>query len=191
MNRIFLLILLALPLGLWAQKTNLAGFVTSESGTLVNNVTVSLFNDQGALIGSTITIHGRYAFEGLAANREYRIQLEKSGSPLNGLSTFDHVMIARHILAVETFEKPSDYLVADVDGSGSVSISDMIYLRSLILGISEELPQKRNWLFLAEDQPAAGTPAYNTFTYYLTGNSVLKNFTILKIGDLNKNALLE
>lgn len=191
MNRIFLYILLTFPLGLMAQSTNLNGFISTESGAFVDNVQVKLFDDQGTLINSTITVHGRYTFANLPSGNDYTLQLSKPGSPLNGLSTFDYVMIARHILAVEPFQGQYDLLVADVDGSGSITISDLLQLRSLVLGITEQFPQNRNWLFLADDQTPAIPQQLNTFTFNLTGNNVLKNFTILKIGDLNKNAQMD
>lgn len=191
MNRIFLYLLLSLPLSLFAQNTDLSGFISSELGSFVDNVEVSLFDSQGTHIGSTISVHGKYTFPDLPSNQDYTLQLSKSGSPLNGISTFDHVMIARHILAVEVLQGPNDHLAADVDGSGSVSVSDLIQLRGLILGIYEQLPQNRNWLFLADDQTPANPQQLNTFTFSLSGNSVLKNFTIMKIGDMNKNAQLD
>lgn len=191
MNRIILYLLLSFPLGIMAQSTNLNGFISTESGAFVDNVQVKIFDSQGALLNSTITVHGRYTFTGLPANQNYTLQLSKSGSPLNGISTFDYVMIARHILAVDPFQGQYDHLVADVDGSGSISISDLLQLRSLVLGITQELPQNRNWLFLADDQTPADPQQLNTFTFPLSGNSVLKNFTILKIGDMNKNAQLD
>lgn len=188
MYRFILYILFLAPLSLLAQNTSLSGFVSTEDGSFINNVEVKLFDDQGQLITSTVTVNGRYDFSSLPSGYEYTLQLNKPGHPLNGLSTFDFVLISRHLLAVEPFQDDNLILAADVDGSNSISVSDLFYLRQLILGIINEFPGQRNWLFLAEDQTPSPPQQANTFTFNLSGNSVLKNFTILKVGDMNRTA---
>jgi hypothetical protein len=188
MHRFILYFLFLLSFNLAAQNTNLSGFVSTEDGAFVSNVDVNLFDDQGQLITSTVTVNGRYTFTNLPSGYDYTVQFSKSGSPLNGLSTYDFVIISRHLLAVAPLTDPKLILAADIDGSNSISISDLFYLRQLILGIANELPGQRNWLFLAEDQTPSNPQQVNTFTFNLSGSSVMKNFLIFKIGDMNKTA---
>ena len=191
MHRFILYILLLLPTGMFAQNTNLSGFVSTEDGSFVSNVEVKLFDDQGQLITSTVTVNGQYTFTNLPSGYDYTVQFNKSGHPLNGLSTYDYVIISRHLLAVAPLQDPKLLLAADIDGSNSISITDLFYLRQLILGIINELPGQRNWLFLAEDQTPSNPQQINTFTFNLSGSSVMKNFVVLKIGDMNQTADFE
>ncbi|PHN07057.1 hypothetical protein [Flavilitoribacter nigricans] len=188
MYRIALYLLLLFPVALTAQNTNLSGFVSTESGSFVNDVEVKLFDDQGQLITTTLTVNGKYTFTNLASGYDYTIRLDKSGHPLNGLSTFDFVMIAQHLLAVNPLPTENLLLAADIDGSNSISVADLLYLREMILGIINEFPGQRNWLFLAEDQTPSDPAQINTFTFNLSGSTVFKNFVILKIGDMNRTA---
>lgn len=188
-NLFFLLFLL--PVVIQAQTTGLSGLVATEDGASVNNVVVSLFDEHGQLVQTKQTVHGEYAFTGLASGEKYTLKLDKAGHPLNGVSTFDLVRISRHMLAVEPFQSLNQLLVSDIDGSRAISVVDLLYLRKLILGIVEELPLQRNWLFLEEGATIPNGEPINTFEYELSGANVTKNFLILKFGDLNKTAIYE
>jgi len=55
-------------------------------------------------------------------------------APFNGVSTFDLILINQHILGVQPFDDPYDYLAADVNNTSSITILDMIGIRRAILG---------------------------------------------------------
>lgn len=188
MQNNILILLCFLPLYLGAQNTDISGFVSNQEGTMVNNVEVKLYDDHGQLLATTQTENGRYSFVNLPTDYQYTLQLSKAGSPLNGLTTFDFVMITKHLLNTQQLPGSLEILAADVDGSGSVSVIDLMYIQQLVLGIIAELPDQRNWLFLPEDQLTSNPDQLNTFSFLLGENSVLRNFQILKIGDVNKTA---
>jgi hypothetical protein len=52
-----------------------------------------------------------------------------------GVSTFDLVLITRHILGETLLDSPYKLIAADVDNSGYISVSDLIQLRELILSV--------------------------------------------------------
>ncbi|MCB0628108.1 MAG: hypothetical protein R2824_08640 [Saprospiraceae bacterium] len=182
-------ILLLFPILLSAQNTNVSGMISNAQGTIVQSVEVSLLDEQGQLITTQMTTNGRYTFEGLPAGYNYIIRLNKGGTPLNGLSTLDFVMIARHIIGIDPLGSELQIRTADIDGNGQVSVVDLVYLRHLILSIISELPNQRNWLFIAEDGTPPNSPQANSFSFYLQGGSITKNFLIQKVGDLNDNAV--
>jgi thiol-disulfide isomerase/thioredoxin len=88
------------------------------------------------------------------ANASYTITAEKKDVVLNGLSTYDLVLISKHILNVAALPNPWQLIAADVNCSESVTTFDIVLLRKVILGITDTLPCGA-WRFLPEpDIPA-------------------------------------
>jgi hypothetical protein len=65
----------------------------------------------------------------------YTITPSKDGDDWCGVSTFDLVVISRHILGVQTFTSDYQYVAADINKSNSVTTFDVVELRKLILFI--------------------------------------------------------
>jgi hypothetical protein len=66
----------------------------------------------------------------------------KDNDPLNGVSTFDLVLINKHILGLEPLNSPYKMIAADANNSRSITTFDIVELRKLILGIYTELAQQ-------------------------------------------------
>ncbi|MFN0034715.1 MAG: SdrD B-like domain-containing protein [Saprospiraceae bacterium] len=84
---------------------------------------------------------GEYAFT-LQEGGAYNIRPLSSScdaNPLNGITTFDLVLMSKHILGVELLDSPYKIIAADVDHSNELS-QDTIILRQMVLGIIAELP---------------------------------------------------
>jgi len=115
-----------------------------------------------------------------------------SGSDfLNGVSTFDVVLINKHILDIEPFNSPYEIIAADANGSKSVTTFDITELRKLILGIYQELPNNNSWNFIPTtydfpnpDNPFLPIPP-DTILVTSTTNY---DFYAIKIGDVNGSA---
>lgn len=182
------LFLLLFPMFVTAQSTDLSGLISNVDGKIVQDLEVRLLDDQGQLIATQFTDAGRFIFEGLPSGYDYTLQFDKAGAPLNGLSTLDMVLMSRHLIGVAPLDSELKVRAADIDGNGQISISDVLYLRQLVLAIIVELPHQRNWLFVAEDDTAPNTVQSTSFTYTVTGATMEKNFTIQKVGDLNSTA---
>ena len=70
---------------------------------------------------------------------------------LEGVTTYDLVLISKHILGILPFENPFQIIAGDVNNSGSVTSFDIVELRKLILGIyPNKLPNNSNWRFVPE-----------------------------------------
>lgn len=78
----------------------------------------------------------------------YSISASKSANPLNGISTNDMVLMTKHLLGIQPFTTPWQYIAADVNGDGKVSTYDIVLLRKLILGIDAQLPGGKSWRFV-------------------------------------------
>ena len=120
----------------------------------------------------------------------------KDDDHLNGVSTYDLVLINKHILGIETFDSPYKMIAADANNSKSITTFDIAEIRKLILGIYTELPQNESWRFVDaaymfpnQDNPFA--PAFpETKSVANTQFSVVDaNFVSMKIGDVNGSAI--
>lgn len=129
---------------------------------------------------------GYYQFPDLTAGEDYAIAIEKNGNPLNGVTTYDLVLIWKHVIQVQPFPTPYHYLIADVNGSGSVSTFDLIVMRQLILSIIQEFPTGKTWQFATEDfnyNPPMGS-VNNVSVTNLQDDEVI-NFVAVKMGDVS------
>lgn len=75
----------------------------------------------------------------------------KNDNPLNGVSTYDLVLISRHIIGLGTFTSPYQYIAADANRSGSVTTFDIVEIRKLILGIYQNFPNNTSWRFVRKE----------------------------------------
>ncbi len=75
----------------------------------------------------------------------------KNTDPLNGVTTHDLLLISRHILGLQLLDSPYKILAADANQDGKVSVLDIVTLRKLILGITDELPNGKSWRFIPYD----------------------------------------
>lgn len=123
------------------------------------------------------------------------ISPEKNINPLNGVSTFDMVLIARHILGIQFLDSPYKIIAADANHSGSVSTIDLIEIRKLILGIIPTFSNNTSWRFV--DSSFVFSNSQNPFqssfpeecSFPGVSGTISKTFIGMKIGDVNKSAL--
>lgn len=59
---------------------------------------------------------------------------------VKGVTTIDLVMAQRHILGITPFTSLRQYIAADVDLNGTISSSDLLTMRKLILSLRNDLP---------------------------------------------------
>jgi hypothetical protein len=71
--------------------------------------------------------------------------------PLNGVNTYDLILISRHILGLEPLNTPFKLISADANNSGTVTTFDIVALRKLILGTLTSFSQiesmQKSWRF--------------------------------------------
>ncbi len=132
----------------------------------------------------------------LPISSNYTVIPSKDNNPLNGVSTYDLVLISRHILALEALNSPYKVIAADANRSGSITSADLVELRKLILGIYQELPNNTSWRFVDSSFvfPNPDNPFQTVFpesiSFNNTLNGVIGAFYSIKIGDVNCNAIL-
>ena len=171
-----------------------AGAVSTESNNSVEDVQVSL-SGQGSATEMT-TADGQYTFTGLVEGYDYTITPERDGDYLNGVSTFDLVLISQHILGVQLLNTPYKMIAADVNNSESITTLDLIQLRKLILSIDTEFTNNTSWRFVDADFafPQPSNPWMTQFPEVININNLSSagdygnDFVAVKIGDVNLDA---
>jgi hypothetical protein len=142
--------------------------------------------------------NGTYSFaNGIVPNAaNITITPIKDDNPLNGVTTFDLVLISKHILGLEPLDSPYKMIGADANRSGSITSFDIVELRKLILGIYDELPNNTSWRFVdrAFVFPVPANPFQSAFPEEISRNDIQSNlidanFVGCKIGDVNNSAI--
>ncbi|MEL7020825.1 MAG: HYR domain-containing protein, partial [Bacteroidota bacterium] len=77
-----------------------AGLITNTYGEAIEGVEINI-NGQGALAPTYTDVDGRFRFEHVEAGADYTISPNKRINTRNGVTTFDQVLIQKHILELE------------------------------------------------------------------------------------------
>lgn len=187
--------ILLLAVSVHAQ-ISLHGVVRSVDNKLISQVKVEVYNSNNQLVATQITgQNGQYLFTGLPPSPNYYLKASRNINYLDGVSTFDVVVIARHILGIEPFEDPYQIIASDVNLTRSITTLDLIELRRLILGMTDVFPEKEPWVFIPE-QLISGSPSQilssisNLIPVPIVGTSVDFDLKGIKLGDVNFNAAI-
>jgi hypothetical protein len=110
--------------------------------------------------------------------------------PLNGVNTWDLVLVSRHILGLEPLNTPYKLIAADANKSGTITTFDIVEFRKLILGTYTSIPQNTSWRFVDADQTFANP--MNPFAEVIHGSienislfTTALDFVGIKIGDVD------
>ncbi|MBP8238417.1 MAG: hypothetical protein KAX50_00520 [Saprospiraceae bacterium] len=172
----------------------ICGMVRTEEQMPVNNVYLqATWATQNW--GDITDTSGQYCIYNIYPYIDITVTPYGVGNPRNGVSILDAILIQRHILSVAPLNSPFKRIAADVNQSGNISLMDVIILRRLILHVLDELPNDRSWRFIPTSYqfPVPANPWFEQFpeTIYineLSGNSINRNFTAIKLGDVNGSA---
>ncbi|GIV32415.1 MAG: hypothetical protein KatS3mg030_717 [Saprospiraceae bacterium] len=176
-----------------AGSAMIAGKITSHLGDKMTQVPVELENmDMMNYTSNT----GTFEFHDLTPNGSYTVKPIKNDDPANGVTTFDLVIISRHVLNVSPLDSPYKLIAADVNNSGSVTTADIVELRKLILHIYDEFPKNTSWRFVPKDYVFSNPanpfdPPFPEARYInsLSHDIYNADFVGIKIGDLNGSAV--
>ncbi len=140
--------------------------------------------------------NGVYSISPVPGCQTYTITPYRNDFPLNGVSTYDLVLITKHILGLEALGSPYKIIAADANKSQSVTTFDVVALRKLILGIDTAFTGNTSWRFVPAGfifpNPANPfqSPFPETISVPLQTLPVAGlDFTALKVGDVNGTAI--
>ena len=180
-------------------KVSVAGALKTEMNEGVEQAEVKLAGSHPSLppisLFNFTNANGEYNFNAVPVATNYTVTPEEDENPLNGVSTYDLVLISKHILGIEPFDSPLKMIAADANKSGSITTFDIVEFRKLILGIYDELPANTSWRFVEKsfNFPNTQNPFATAFPENMSvqnaSNDMTGDFNAIKVGDVNNSAI--
>ena len=141
---------------------------------------------------TTTDSNGDYEFSNLPAGLDYTISVLDEAVEIKGISTFDLVFIARHILKIRVEGDPYKLIAMDVDNNNSVNVFDMIGIRQIILEAvtryASDIGWKHidaNYIFTDSADPFMDEYPLSLDFTALSANIKNADFIAVKLGDVS------
>jgi len=99
----------------------------------------------------TTEADGTFSFPQLPEGGGYELKPSWEMHSSEGITSYDLVLISRHILGLKPLEFPYQMIAADVNNSHFVSTLDMALIQRRILGQIESFPGQQDWVFIPAD----------------------------------------
>lgn len=167
------------------------GTIANVNGEPMQGVVVTLSCVPGYVTETNAA--GAFVFEGIPEGSACDLSVSLNEAALNGISTFDLLLISKHILGLALFNSPYQLIAADVNNNGMVTEADMLDLQATIAGLEEGFPSNTSWRFVDADYifPDPGNPGAYPEVINITNlqGNVEINFIAIKIGDVNGSAV--
>ena len=142
----------------------------------------------------TIDPSGSFMLENLSAGGNYNFDFEKNSNLLNGVTTFDIVLIHRHIIGVAPLDSPYQLIAADANNSGHITTHDIVVIKSAILHFTDNFPNNTSWRFVDGnfDFTNPADPFLDDFPESISIVNLENDRTLdvvaIKVGDINGSA---
>ena len=181
--------------GLPLLQARIAGLIMDEQGDEVPDVTVHIDTTATGAYEATADSLGWYAFEDMPTGDAYVLRPEKQSDPLDGVTTIDLILLAKHVMGVDTLETPYQFIAADIDLSGAVDMDDLAWLHQMLLGLEPEFPDTLTWRFVPRSFSFPATnPLSVAFPEEISINNLAgpienADFIGIKLGDLDASLM--
>lgn len=171
----------------------ITGLIHTENEREVSGVEMQLSGQE--VVSYLTDANGQYEFT-LRQGIDYTVTPFNDLDPRNGVSTFDLVVISRHILGIEALDSPYKMIAADVNNSRSITTLDLISIRKLVLNIDRKFVHNTSWRFVqsAYNFEDPTNPWLNAFPEVLNINNLSPDqlingdFIAIKTGDVTNDA---
>lgn len=130
----------------FAQTATISGNVATISGNALNEVMVST---DGGTYAAITDENGDYSLE-LPTGANYTISFDRVNTSLTeGVSFIDMAKIQMHILGMQVFDQPFQYIAADANLSLTIAALDLVHFRQALLGEITSFPNdNKSWQFI-------------------------------------------
>ena len=173
-------------IGIIFAQQSISGQINCLGGLPMAEQQVQLTGDLISNMAAFTDANGGFEFTNLPSGGNYTLSIEKTDNPLNGVTTFDMLKIVQHILGIEFLQSPYAGLIADVNGTGTITTLDLVEIRKVILAAEANFPIGLSWRFATEDyniNPAMGSVDQVSISN-LQDDEVI-NFVAIKLGNAN------
>ncbi len=171
----------------------IAGAISDEYGNMLSNAEVSV-ND-GITAPNMTDDAGTYHFDDMTAGNDFTVSPELTTLPSNGITTYDLVLIRKHVLTDLMLDSPYKIIGADINNNGAVTTADIVELRKLILTTYTDFPSNTSWRFVDAEYEFANpaNPFQDGFPEIyninnLENDMMTVDFVAIKVGDMNGTA---
>ncbi len=175
------------------SNPGIAGLIATEYDEPVEGVMVELNGDMSTSMPTNA--YGAYLFANVPAGGDYTVKPTLDEAPLNGVTTYDLVLITAHILNEDPLDSPYQLIAADANRSGAITTADLVELRKLILHTIPNFTNNTSWRFVDADYafPDPANPWLEPFPEVFNVNNLDADvmdadFVAVKIGDVNGSA---
>jgi len=175
-----------------SQKYKITGSIKTGYGKPLSDVKVNL-SPLSSAYGQTNKT-GLFSIQYIPSGGPYLLKPISPNDFKNGVSTLDLVLLQRYLLQGLPFKTPYQFLAADIDNSGTISIRDLLELRKLVINLTSKFDKNSSWRFIPSNYtfPDAINPWKTTFpediSFPLISKDTSASFIAIKIGDLSGDA---
>ncbi|MCB0658837.1 MAG: T9SS type A sorting domain-containing protein [Saprospiraceae bacterium] len=127
----------------------IGGSILTPDGKVVEDVEVQARGDEPGKAMSDE--YGIYEINQIKEGQDYAVTPVKQDDPRNGLSVLDLIVLKKHILGIQEFTKPEQFLAGDIDMNGSLSTLDVFQLQKLLVGAIDHWEHGQSWRFYTAD----------------------------------------
>lgn len=137
------------------------------------------------------TKDGSFLFDKLTQGGNFDLSATKDTFVLNGISTYDLLLLNEHILGKKILDSPYKYIAADVNQNNYITTADYVILKDLLLLNIDSLPGGKSWRFVPDTfQFVNYHPILPLFPEKISVKNLQHdvtdaNFVGVKLGDLN------
>jgi hypothetical protein len=175
-----------------AQLVAITGSVATPAEDMVEGVEINL--QERASDGTVTNSSGSFEVHHLETGGSYTIIPFKNDDVSNGINVLDLLHLQRHILGVNRLTTPYKLIAGDVDNDQKISVSDIVALRKVILGIDNTFANNTSWRFVDKNQNLElNNPWKESLKEWMEFNNLATTgsalFTGVKIGDMDGNVL--
>jgi len=173
-----------------STEVDISGVIATETGEGIEMTTVAI---NGGMMSYDTDSEGTYSMN-VPEGGDYTVVPANNMDADNGVTTYDIVLIRQHILTTALLDSPYKMIAADVNNSQSITTSDVVALRALILNPLSDLTSNTSWRFVDADYsfPNPMNPWSEDFPEVTGFNNlemgVHADFVGVKIGDVNDSA---
>ncbi len=197
------------PVGFPFCPPLIQGDIATELACWVENVSVAV--SHASCSASDLT-SGCNPFSTCVCSQysNYTVTPTRTDNLLNGVTTFDLVLISKHIIGITPLSSPYKMIAADANRSNSLTTFDIVELRKLILGIynnydtdpSNNWPSSHapSWRFVLESFALNPNDPWkdsqgNSIMLPESGNfnipEIEADFVAIKTGDVNNSVIVD
>lgn len=169
---------------------SVTGMIFTEEDFPINAVMMSVTGTTDPSM--TTGLDGIFEFMELPIGGDFSIVPTKDLNVVNGVTSLDLSIISRHILNIQLIDSPYKMIAADVNDSGTISTTDVVAARKVILQSATTFPNGNpSWRFVAADYEFINpsNPFNEDFPEVVNFNNLtepmMADFIGIKIGDVN------